>query len=266
MNSAYHKLLSLLKSYNKLAIAFSGGVDSSFLLYAAQEALGDQVVALSVVTPYVPRWEREEAVAFAKSLGVKHHIITLPFPEQLRNNPADHCYTCKKLLFTKLLEEATAHGCDTVVDGTNIDDLSDYRPGLIALKELGVASPMVEAGLTKEKIRALSEQFELPTWNKPSFACLLSRLPVDKRVDESTFTQIERAERFLMECGFAAVRLRHHGEVARIEVPKDDIARLIEVNRDGKIEKALQDMGYRHVTVDLAGYTMGSLNRPVGEK
>lgn len=266
MNSKYQKLLSLLKSHHKLAVAFSGGVDSTFLLYAAREALGDNVIALSIVTPYVPQWEQEEAMEIARQLKVQRRVVSLSFPEELRNNPSDHCYTCKKILFSKLLELAKAEGCEAVVDGTNVDDLSDYRPGLVALKELSISSPMVEAGLTKDEIRQLSKEFNLPTWDKPSFACLLSRLPVGVRVEEADFVQIEKAERFLMASGFAAVRLRHHGDVARIEVPKQDIVRLIECNRDGKIDNALKSMGYRHVAVDLAGYTMGSLNRPVGEE
>lgn len=265
VKNKYQKLLFSLAHHQKLAVAFSGGVDSTFLLYAAREALGDKAIALSVATPYVPQWEQAEAVDLAKLLGVQHYRLNLPFPEELRNNPSNHCYTCKKILFTNLLTRARAENCDTVIDGTNIDDLTDYRPGLVALKELGISSPMVEAGLKKNEIRQLSKSFDLPTWNKPSFACLLSRLPIGVPVEESDFMQIEKAERFLMDCGFTAVRLRHHGDVARIEVPKKDILSLIEANGNGQIEKTLKSIGYRYVTVDLAGYTMGSLNRPLGE-
>lgn len=256
----YEKLLEILTASGGAAIAFSGGVDSTFLLYAAQKTLKEKVLAITVSTPFIPRWEGKEAALFASQLQVKHLVHNMPFPEELRHNPPDHCYTCKKILFGKMFETAQEHGICHVFDGTNIDDLSDYRPGLKALKELNIRSPLMESGLTKDDIRQLSRKYDLPTWNKPSFACLLSRMTIGSRVDEKVLQRVELAEVFLMNVGFPAVRVRNHGDLARIEVPGDRLHELIEANTIHGIESKLKELGYRHVSVDISGYTMGSLN------
>ncbi|WP_319765331.1 ATP-dependent sacrificial sulfur transferase LarE [Maridesulfovibrio sp.] len=257
----YENLLELLAGTDGAVIAFSGGVDSTFLLHAAKEALGEKAVAASIATPYVPEWEQEEAKKFAEKSGIEHAVLKLEFPTELRMNPPEHCYTCKKILFSKLLEFAGGMGLDKVFEGTNVDDLNDYRPGLKALLELGIRSPMLEAKLSKEDIRELSRRFSLPTWNKPSFACLLSRMPVNVEVTEKALRQVEQAEVFLMNIGFPAVRVRHHGETARIEVPEDQLRDLITANEKHNINGKLKEFGYRHVTLDLGGYQMGSLNK-----
>jgi uncharacterized protein len=263
----YEGLRTILAETTGALIAFSGGVDSTLLLHAAREVLQDRVMAATISTPYIPRWEIAEAKEFAKSLSVHHAVLDIPFPEELRMNPPEHCYICKRILFTRLLNEAKRRGLPAVFDGTNVDDLSDYRPGLQALRELGIRSPLLEAGLSKQDIRELSRQFGLPTWNKPSFACLLSRMEVNRRVKEADFARVEQAERLLMNNGFPAVRVRHHGDTARIEVPRDRIPELVAASMKHGFDTALRKLGYRHVSVDLSGYVMGSQNPgPAGKQ
>jgi len=262
----YERLRTILAETTGALIAFSGGVDSTLLLHAAGEVLQDRVMAATISTPYIPRWEIAEAEEFAKSLNIHHAVLDMEFPEELRMNPPDHCYTCKRILFTRLLDEAKQRGLPAVLDGTNVDDLSDYRPGLQALRELGIRSPLMEAGLSKQDIRELSRQLGLPTWNKPSFACLLSRMEVNRRIKEADFARVEQAERLLMDNGFPAVRVRQHGDAARIEVPRDRIAALVEANLRHGFDATIKQLGYRYVTVDLTGYVMGSQNLDPPEK
>lgn len=265
LESKYTRLLDSLSKAGGVLVAFSGGVDSTFLLHAAREALGDDVVAATIDTPYIPRWELNEAQDFIAATGGRHVMVKMDFPEELRDNPPDHCYTCKKQLFGRLLEVARENGLDQVLDGTNVDDLADYRPGLKALRELDIWSPLKEAGLTKQDIRDLSRKMQLPTWDKPSFACLLSRMPIGTRVTNADLLRVEQAEVFLTSLGFRGVRVRYHGEVARIEVPSTRVAELVEKNENNTIDRRLKELGFRHVAVDLTGYTMGSLN-PISEK
>ncbi|WP_320172108.1 ATP-dependent sacrificial sulfur transferase LarE [Maridesulfovibrio sp.] len=261
LDEKHEKLQTVLARTGGALVAYSAGVDSTLLLHAASRVLGERVMAATVATPYVPQRELDEAERFITASGIKHIVISLPFPEELRLNPPDHCYTCKKLLFGKMIETAQEYGFLHVLDGTNTDDLGDYRPGLKALRELEIISPFVEAGLTKAEIRELSRRAGLPTWNKPSFACLLSRMPVDTPVNDHDLRQVEEAENLLSDLGFPAVRVRHHGEIARIEVPKDRITEFAEANELHGIDAALKKIGYHFVTLDLGGYSMGSLNR-----
>lgn len=260
-NQKYRSLLHALQQMGKAVVAFSGGVDSTFLLHAAREALGANVLAVTLATPYIPRSELAEAKALADSLGVRHRVVVEPFPEAIRNNPPDHCYLCKRHLFSALLAMAAEERIDHVLEGTNCDDLQDFRPGLRALRELGIESPLLKAGLTKDDIRRLSRNLGLSVWDKPAKACLLSRIPQDTRVEEAELRRIEEGEEFLDRIGFPAVRLRSHGEIARIEVPLEEVPALIAAARQHGVDDRLKGLGYRHVTVDLAGYRRGSLNR-----
>lgn len=256
----YLDLLSDLRSMRKVVVAFSGGLDSTFLLHAARQAPADEALAVTVATSYMPKSEIAEARSAAQAMQAAHRVIEAPFPEAIRTNPPDRCYLCKRSLFTLLADVAASGEFDHVLDGTNLDDLNDYRPGLRALGELGVKSPLLAAGLTKQDIRDLSREHGLASWNKPASACLLSRIPHGTLVEDGELRRIDQAERFLKELGFAAVRLRSHGDLARIEVPREQVAEMIEADRLHGIDARLKALGYRHVTVDLAGYRMGSLN------
>ncbi|MFP5222558.1 MAG: ATP-dependent sacrificial sulfur transferase LarE [Acidobacteriota bacterium] len=256
----YRTLLGGLRTLGKAVIAFSGGLDSTFLLHAARQALGDGVLAVTISTSYMAEAEVEEAERAARAMQAAHRIVEVPFPEVLRDNPPERCYICKKALFSLLAQVAAAEEIGHVLDGTNLDDLDDYRPGLRALGELGVKSPLLTAGLTKQEIRDLSREHGLPSWDKPAAACLLSRIPHGTRIEEAELRRIDQAEQFLKELGFTAVRLRSHGELARIEVPRGQVADIVEADRRHGIDARLKSLGYRHVAVDLAGYRMGSLN------
>lgn len=260
----YRRLLADLAGLKRAVLAFSGGLDSSFLLHAAGRAMGEGLTAVTLDTPYAPRAEIAEAASLARSLGARHVVLTVPFPEALRDNPPERCYLCKKALFAKLLELATNQGFAHVLDGTNQDDLGDHRPGRRALAELGVLSPLLAAGIGKGDIRALSRQAGLPTWDKPAGACLLTRLPHGARVTAGELDRIDTAETWLRSLGFPAVRLRSHGDLARLEVPRDQAPAVLEADARHGIDARLKALGYRHVTLDLAGYRLGSLNEKPG--
>lgn len=261
----YRSLLAGLAARKQAVLAFSGGVDSSFLLHAAGQALGQGLLAVTLDAPYAPRAEIEAAKAMARSLGLRHRVLSVPIPEAIGDNPPERCYLCKKALFRLLLDLAAGEGITCVLDGTNLDDLGDYRPGRRALIELGIESPLLEAGLTKADIRVLSREQGLPTWDKPAGACLLTRIPHGVRVTGTELARIDAAETWLRDIGFPAVRLRSHGELARIEVPREQVVALVAANERHGIAARLTALGYRHVAVDLAGYRMGSLNEKTAQ-
>ncbi len=260
-NEKYTELLLYLQQLGRVVVAFSGGVDSTFLLRAAKEALGEEnVKAITIATPYIPRWELDEAKVFAKEMGIAFERMEFPLPEAIKNNPEDRCYLCKKAVFTTLKAAALAGGFSHVVDGTNLDDLGDYRPGLRALAELEIKSPLRDCRLTKADIRQLSQQLRLPTWDKPSYACLLTRIPYGQELKAEDFIKIEQAERYLMQLGFRAVRVRLHGTLARIEVPAPQRRELFDEQLLTQISSQLKAFGFQYVTLDLEGYRTGSFN------
>lgn len=254
----YDRLLDRLRGMKSAAVAFSGGADSSFLLAAARAALGDRVLALTAVTPYMERQEVADALTLAANLNTRHELVELPMPEGIEGNPPERCYLCKRALYQTLQESGRSFGFPRLVDGSNTDDLSDYRPGLRALRELGIDSPLIACGIDKALVRSLSKDLGIPTWNKPTNACLLTRLPIGTRISMECLQRIEEAERFLLARGYTWVRVRAHGDLARVEVDAGQLARLLE-DADAVIP-ALTELGFRHVTLDLAGYRLGSMN------
>ena len=249
-------------------MAFSSGVDSTFLLRVAHEELEARVVAATIRSHTFPKRELDEAAAFCRAEGVRHEVIDseeLDIPGFVEN-PPDRCYHCKRELFSRLLAFAHANGLATVLEGSNIDDDGDYRPGRRAIKELGVRSPLHEVGLLKAEIRALSREMGLPTSDKPSFACLASRFPYGEHITAAGLARVERVEQWLREAGLglSQLRVRSHGELARIEVPPDDIPRL--AARAAEIAAAFKGQGFAYVTLDLQGYRTGSLNETLERK
>jgi uncharacterized protein len=250
----YQQLIEYLADLDDAVIAFSGGVDSTFLLKAAYESLGDKVLAVTVRSPYIPEWEINEAIDFTTKLGVEHLIIDVPVTDEIINNPENRCYLCKRFIFEKLREIADSKGFKNLADGTNSDDSDDARPGMKALKELNVLSPLKENGFTKPDIRKYSRIMGLPTWEKPAYACLLTRIPYNTPVENDLLRRIERAEKFLIDLGIKAVRVRVHGDLARIEIESSLISKIVEENLIKIISEQLKSLGFKYVTLDLEGY------------
>lgn len=259
----YEKLKEYLASFGSVAVAFSSGVDSALLLFAAKEALGDRAIAVTAVSGAFPKRELTEAKEFCAEHGILQEIVEFYEMEieGFRENPKNRCYICKKALFQEIMKAAAAHGIDTVAEGSNLDDLGDYRPGLTAIAELGIESPLRACGLTKSDIRALSRYFGLPTWSKPSYACLASRFVYGETITEKKLSMVDRAEQLLLDLGFLQIRVRIHGMMARIEVLPEEFPKLLE-NRL-LIVKSFKEYGFTYVSMDLTGYRTGSMNETI---
>ena len=259
----YEKLKNCLASFQGIAVAFSSGVDSALLLYTAKEVLGDRAIAVTAVSGAFPQRELSEAKAFCAEHGILQEIVEFREMEVegFRENPKNRCYICKKALFQEIRKAAALHGIDTVAEGSNLDDLGDYRPGLAAIAELGIESPLRACGLTKSDIRVLSRYFGLPAWNKPSYACLASRFVYGETITAEKLIMVDRAEQLLFDLGFSQVRVRIHGLIARIEVLPEEFPKLLE-NRL-LIVKSLKGYGFTYVSMDLSGYRTGSMNEAI---
>jgi len=259
------RLKEIIRDCERTVVAFSGGVDSTFLLSVADEVLGENVLAVTVVSSFMPGHEKKEASEIARLIGARHEIVAIDENdiEGFTDNPADRCYICKKFIFSQVLAIAEAAGVACVMDASNVDDTGDYRPGLKALKELGIRSPLMEVGLTKDEIRELSKARNLPGWSKPAMACLATRIPYGEKITKEKLRQIDKAEEFLRSLGYSNCRVRHHGKLARIEVLPKRIEQLMKPGQRRQVTEHLKGLGFKYITVDMQGYRMGSLNEAI---
>jgi len=260
----YEALAFFIKSAGKIAVAYSGGVDSSFLLAVSKLELDGDAVGITIDSPALPRYELEDAIKTASLIGARHIIIESPeIEEEIRRNPVNRCYFCKKLEFGAVIKAAGNLGITMVIDGSNVDDKKDFRPGIDATRELKVRSPLLELGFTKDEIRDFSKQLKLPTWDKPAYACLFSRIPYGQKINMEDLAKIENSEKFFIDMGYRTIRVRCHGPVARIEVRETEIESLFKQPFRNEIISTLKKNGFKYITVDLEGYRMGSLNESV---
>lgn len=261
-NLKLQKLQDYIRKLGNGAVAFSGGVDSTLLAKVAADVLGDKAIAITISAPMHSKTEIEEAKEYAKELGIKHEVVVIENieDERLRFNPENRCYICKNNVFTTIKDVAQKHGITNVMDGTNIDDLGDYRPGLKAIEELEVLSPLKEVGLNKEDIREISKELNLPTWDKPAFACLITRLPYGEELTNEKLRMIEKAENYIHSLGFKQYRVRYHKDVARIEVLPEELKRFFNVDFMEEVSERIKEFGFKYVALDLEGYRMGKMN------
>ncbi len=252
-------LTERIKAAGKLAVAFSGGVDSTYLLYKAHEVLGDNAVAVTVKSQVITKDEFEWTVSFCEKTGVKQIVLNFDVfaVEEFEKNPPDRCYYCKRKIFGSIIEAAEGY---VVADGSNVDDQGDYRPGMRAIAELGISSPLKDSGLTKNDIRMLSKEAGLPTWDQPSAACLASRFAYGEKITEDGLIRVASAERFIKDMGFTGLRVRVHGDLARIEADPSDIELMTYERTRKEISAELKRLGFKYVTIDIDGYRVGSMN------
>lgn len=258
----YNSLKERIAAMESAAVAFSGGIDSALLLYAAKEALGKRAVAVTASTCLNPARETEEARDFCRMLGVRQVIAE---PDILRvegfaENPENRCYLCKRALLRQFLEIAEREGAKAVIEGSNLDDDGDYRPGMAAVRELGIRSPLKECGFTKEEIRLTAKMLGIPFWDKPSFACLASRIPYGDRISREKLRMAERAEQLLYELGFHQFRVRVHGDLARVEILPEEFGMLMEEKTRKKIGEEFRSIGFAYTALDIRGFRTGSMN------
>lgn len=256
------QLESFVGRYDRVIVAFSGGVDSSYLAFITHRVLGERSRAVTALSPSVSEIQKEQALSFARTYGLNHSVIHTQEMENAgyTSNPANRCYFCKTELYSYLQRLRDEWQVQAIFDGSNTDDLGDYRPGRKAADEQSVRSPFIEVGLSKEEIRLLSKKWGLPTWDQPAMPCLSSRFPYGVAITEEKLRQVDRAESFLRKLGLKNFRVRHHETLARIEVDRNEMARLLDANMFDRINRELRSLGYQYVTLDLQGFRSGSLN------
>lgn len=262
MDNKLKALQDLIGSMESLAIAFSGGVDSTFLLKVAYDILGDKALAITIRSSTFPGREFRATVAFANDIGIKALVIDTDELdiEGFAENPINRCYLCKRELFSQIKAVARQSGIQLVADGSNADDVSDYRPGMQALEEMGIISPLREVGLTKDEIRLLSKEMHLSTWDKPAFACLATRIPYGQKISRDKLVMVDKAEQYLLDKGFRQIRVRHHGEIARIEVSPEERTQFMNEQLMDQVNEHFRQIGFAYTALDLKGYRTGSMN------